>query len=160
MKMKTKRRKKRRRKRKKVITDMISRFRDFAISGFQITRSRNHEITRSVALLVLLLAAACVLPAHADSRSDARKPYALLFGTVYNAANHPVYGVKIKIRRADKKRAKWELYSDHQGEFAQRVPAGKADYVISTEAKKGQPAAETTIHIDADERKDFSLRLK
>src|SRR6185437_3297300 len=162
MRMKTKMRTKKKRKKKKVTTDVISRFREFAIWRFQITPSRNREITRLWTSLVLapLLVTACVLPAHADSRSDARKPYALLFGTVYNASNHPVYGVKIKIRRADKKRTKWELYSDHQGEFAQRVPAGKADYVISTEAKKGQPAAETTIHIDADERKDFSLRLK
>lgn len=160
--MKTKTRTRKKRKKKKVTTDLISRFRDFAIVRFQITRSRNREITRlwTSVFLALLLVSACVLPAHADQRSDARKPYALLFGTVYNAANHPVYGVKIKIRRADKKRAKWELYSDHQGEFAQRVPAGKADYVVSTEAKKGRPAAETTIHIDADERKDFSLRLK
>jgi hypothetical protein len=148
-----------------VITDLNLRFRDFAIWRFQITRSRNREIPRlaarlTPALLALILAVCCVLPAHADRRSDARKPYALLFGTVYNSANHPVYGVKIKIRRAGKKHAKWELYSDHAGEFAQRVPAGKADYVVSTEAKKGQPSAETTIHIDADERKDFSLILK
>ena len=110
-------------------------------------------------LLALFLAAFC-LNAGADSKSDARKPYALLFGTVYDTTNRPAFGVKIKIRRADKKRAKWELYSDHQGEFAQRVPAGKADYVISTDTKKGQPNAETTVHIDNDERKDFSLRLK
>lgn len=110
-------------------------------------------------LLALLLAGSC-FNTSADSKSDARKPYALLFGTVYDASSRPAFGVKIKIRRADKHRAKWELFSDHQGEFAQRVPAGKADYVISTDTKKGQPNGETTVHIDNDERKDFSLHLK
>ncbi|HWC17779.1 MAG TPA: hypothetical protein VG498_12240, partial [Terriglobales bacterium] len=98
----------------------------------------------------------------ADSKSHARDPYALLFGTVYDSNNRPAYGVKIKIRRADQKKAKWELMSDHQGEFAQRVPAGKADYIISAEVKtpKGEPKPELTVHVDSDERKDFVLRLK
>ena len=52
--------------------------------------------------------------------------------------------------------------SDHQGEFAQRVPAGKADYIISADVKipKGEPKPELTVHVDNDERKDFVLRLK
>jgi hypothetical protein len=41
--------------------------------------------------------------------------------------------VRVKIRRADQKQAHWELYSDHQGEFAQRVPAGAADYLVWAE---------------------------
>ena len=39
------------------------------------------------------------------------------------------------IRRADQKKAKWELNSDHSGEFAQRLPAGKADYVVWADMK-------------------------
>jgi hypothetical protein len=103
--------------------------------------------------------AVCV---QADSRQHARDPYALLFGTVYGPDERPEYGVHIKIRRADQKRPKWELISDHQGEFAQRVPAGKADYVITADVKtpKGQAKPELTIHVDNDERKDFVLHLK
>ena len=52
------------------------------------------------------------------------QPYALIFGTVWGPDDHPLYGVKVKIRRADQKKAHWELYSDHNGEFAQRVPPG------------------------------------
>jgi hypothetical protein len=58
------------------------------------------------------------------------KTYAVIFGTVWGLDDHPVYGVKIKIRRENEKKARWELYSDHNGEFAQRVPPGKQDYVI------------------------------
>jgi hypothetical protein len=113
-------------------------------------------------LILLLMLAASPYTAAANSKSDARKPYALLFGTVFDAAGHPVYGVKVTIRRADQKKAKWELYSDHQGEVAQRVPAGEADYIITADVKsaKGAPKPETTVHIEKEERKDFSLHLK
>jgi hypothetical protein len=51
------------------------------------------------------------------------KPYALIFGTVFDPEGHTLYGVKVKIRRADEKKARWELYSNHTGEFAHRVPS-------------------------------------
>ncbi|HMC30227.1 MAG TPA: hypothetical protein VKL99_05290, partial [Candidatus Angelobacter sp.] len=90
--------------------------------------------------------------------------YALIFGTVWQG-EQPVYGVKIKIRRADEKKPHWELYSDHRGEFAQRVPAEKADYVVraETEPKKHAPRLSTDevrVHIDGEERRDISLHLK
>lgn len=105
-----------------------------------------------------LVAAQCFLTA-ADSKRHERDPYALLFGTLYGPDERPAYGVKIKIRRADQKKAKWELMSNHQGEFAQRVPAGKADYIITADVK-GNPKAELTVHVENDERKDFVLRMK
>jgi hypothetical protein len=91
-------------------------------------------------------------------------PYALIFGTVWDAQGRPAYGIPIKIRRADQKKAKWELLSDHRGEFAQRVPAGKADYIVwaDIKPKKGQKDAkpiETTAHIENDERIDIGLHL-
>jgi hypothetical protein len=95
-----------------------------------------------------------------DKKPDVRKEYALIFGTVWNAQQRPVYGVRVKIRRADEKKAKWELTSNHSGEFAQRVPAGTADYVVWAELPKHKgPAAETKVHIDNDERTDIGLHL-
>lgn len=117
-------------------------------------------IIRCLALFLAIASAG--VSVRADSRQHARDPYALLFGTVYGPNDQPEYGVHIKIRRADQKRPKWEVMSDHQGEFAQRVPAGKADYIITADVKtpKGQPKPELTIHVDNDERKDFVLHLK
>lgn len=91
-------------------------------------------------------------------------PYALIFGTIWDANNRPIHGVPIKIRRADQKKAKWQLVSDRRGEFAQRVPAGKADYIIwaDIKPKKGQKDVkpiETTAHIENDERVDVGLHL-
>lgn len=111
----------------------------------------------SIALLGSVLLAS--LAAH--PRDDPRKPYALLFGTVYGADDHPAYGIKVKIRRAEEKKARWELYSDHRGEFAQRLPAGAADYVVWADVNgpKDQPKPEAKVHIDNDERVDISLHL-
>lgn len=109
-------------------------------------------------------------PAQAASPAKNLKPsdaYALIFGTVWGPDDHPVYGVKVKIRRAQDKKAKWEIYSDHAGEFAQRFPAGKADYVVWADLKgvktaDGQPlrlAQEVTVHVEYDERVDIGLHL-
>ena len=93
--------------------------------------------------------------------ADAKKNYALIYGTVWGAEDHPVAGVPITIRRASDKKPKWELVSDKRGEFAQRVPVGKQDYIIQANIKtpRGQPKPEITVHIDDDERKDVGIRL-
>ncbi len=102
----------------------------------------------------------------ADQKHD--KPYALIFGTVWGPDNRPLYGVKVKIRRADQKKAHWELYSDHNGEFAQRVPEGPADYLVwadlkgykSLGGKQLRQDGEVKVHIENDEREDTGLHLK
>jgi hypothetical protein len=115
--------------------------------------------------LVSLLA-----PASArGSGGEKPKPYALIFGTVWDPDGHPLYGIKVKIRRATDKanKARWELYSNHTGEFAQRLPAGTADYIVWADVKgvkvsSGQrlkPGSEVTVHIDNDERSDIGLHL-
>ncbi len=126
-----------------------------------------HVTGLSLALALLLLPCTNSLQAS-NAQQDPHKPYALIFGTVWGPDDRPVYGVKVKIRRAEQKRAKWELYSDHSGEFAQRLPAGQADYVVWAETKglksmKGkqlEPGTEVTVHIQGDERADIGLHLK
>lgn len=74
----------------------------------------------------------------------------------------------MKIHRATEKKVRWELYSDHNGEFAQRLPVGKADYVVSADLKglksaSGQPlqlVSDVPVHIEKDERADIGLHLK
>jgi hypothetical protein len=97
------------------------------------------------------------------------KPYALIAGTVWGPDDRPVYGVSVKIRKGtDKpKKVRWELYSDHMGEFAQRVPAGEADYILWADLKGFKPAdgkplrlvQEVTVHVYNDERQDVGLHL-
>ena len=105
----------------------------------------------------------------AEKKLKPTDPYALIFGTVWGPDNRAVYGITVKIRRAtDKeKKARWELTSDHSGEFAQRVPAGKADYVVWADLKGvkttyGVPlhlVEPVEVHIENDERVDIGLHL-
>lgn len=115
----------------------------------------------AVAALVALLAAGT---ARAQDPAPKQPPYALIFGTVYGPDDRLVYAASVQVRRSDGKKVKRgdELRSDHQGEFALRVPAGKADYIIRAEWKDGKRrlAAETKVHVDFDERVDVGLHLK
>lgn len=103
----------------------------------------------------------------APKSKDKTKPYALIAGTVWGPDDRPIYGVTVKIRRAKDKKAKWEVYSDHMGEFAQRVPAGESDYILWADLKGYKPAdgkplrlpQPVTVHIYNDERQDTGLHL-
>jgi hypothetical protein len=119
----------------------------------------------------LSIAVAGILPVakgiSASNKLKPNDPYALIFGTVWGPDDRPVYGIKVNIRRAAKKKPEWELYSDHAGEFAQRVPAGQGDYVVGADLKgvktrDGQPlrlAQEVDVHVEYDERVDIGLHL-
>jgi hypothetical protein len=131
------------------------------------------KLRTSPALLVPAILLALLFPVFGDQgRLEAApksklKPYALIIGTVWGPDDRPVYGVKVKIRRAKDKKAKWEMYSDHNGEFAQRVPAGECDYILTADLKGFKPAdgkpvhllKEVTLHVFNDEREDTGLHL-
>jgi len=118
-------------------------------------------------VLVLALAAVRSQPDVLAASKPKSKPYALIAGTVWGPDDHPVYGVTVKIRRAKDKKPKWQVYSDHLGEFAQRVPTGESDYILSADLKGFKPAdgkplrlvQEVTVHIYNDEREDTGLHL-
>ncbi len=101
------------------------------------------------------------------SQSHQKQNYALIAGTVWGPDDRPVYGILVKIRRAKDKKPKWEIYSDHHGEFAQRVPTGDADYILTADLKglktpDGKPlrlVKEVTVHVYNDEREDTGLHL-
>ena len=120
-----------------------------------------------LALLVIFTLVAHTAAAQKELKPG--QPYALIFGTVWGPDDRPVYGVRVKIRRAQDKPSKtrWELVSDHQGEFAQRLRAGKADYVVwadlkgfkSPDGKTLHSGQEVPVHVENDERVDIGLHL-
>jgi hypothetical protein len=107
------------------------------------------------------MAASPLSPGADPQKNTASKDYALIVGTVWGPDDRAVAGVPIKIHSATGKKAKWELVSNSRGEFAQRVPPGRQDYVIEADIKtaKGQPKPEITVQIQDNERKDVGLHL-
>src|SRR5919108_6285663 len=82
---------------------------------------------RALVALASIAFLIAVTPALGKDKKDKGKnlrEYAVMIGTVYGKDQRPLYGAKIKIRRLDQKKGKYELISDHNGEFAQRVPPG------------------------------------
>jgi hypothetical protein len=140
-------------------------------------RFRTHVFAR-LASAVFLLLIVILLPQlsatfsspndlRAASALKAKNNYAVIAGTVWGPNDHPVYGVLVKIRPAKDKKPKWQVYSDHMGEFAQRVPTGESDYFLTADLKgfkttDGRPlrlVKEVTVHIYNDEREDTGLHL-
>ena len=128
----------------------------------------------AAAWLALVVLGALIQPWALEDKRKPEKAYGLIFGTAYGPDDRPLYGVKITIRAEGKKRANWQLHSDHRGEFAQRVPAGPGDYLVQGEAeyapmgengkpqgsKKQKLRGETRVHIDGQERQDIGVHLK
>jgi hypothetical protein len=118
-----------------------------------------------VGLAVLCAVASTVAVPQEGSHE---KPYALIYGTVWGPDDRPIYGVAVKLRREGDKKPKWEGYSDHRGEFAFRVPAGKATYYLLPDLKglkrpdgsKLQLDEPVKVEIQYDERVDTGLHLK
>jgi hypothetical protein len=130
------------------------------------------SVFRSCLLLLFLVCSASWFFSVANASSAPKKlkptdPYALIFGTIWGPDDRPVYGVKVLIRRSSDKKPKWDLYSDHHGEFALRVAAGKEDYIVGADLKgvktqDGHPAhlvEEVPVHVEYDERVDIGLHL-
>ena len=128
-----------------------------------------------IAIAAVLALCLLVVPAFSSSEQDRKvlqEHYGLIFGTAYGPDDRPLYGVRITIHPFEKKHPNWEWVSDHRGEFAQRVPPGPADYVITGQIEvvpleNGKPQAskkkrlkgEAKVHIESEERHDFSLHL-
>jgi hypothetical protein len=111
---------------------------------------------RSLHLIIALLVLAGV--AAAGDKKSQDKPFALIAGTVWGADNRPAARVKVRIRRAEEQKFLWERVSDSRGEFAVRVPAAPADYVVVADLG-GKRSAETKVHIEFDERTEIGLHL-
>jgi hypothetical protein len=119
----------------------------------------------AIFLVAGICAVASVRPAFAqssESKKGAIQDYALIYGTVWGPNDQPVAGVPITIRRSIDKKPKWQLVSDRQGEFAQRVPVGKDEYIVQADIKmpKGEPKPEVTVQINDNERQDIGIHLK
>jgi hypothetical protein len=123
--------------------------------------TKSLSVLFSVAFLGGALYSAPLHPLPQSSSKPDSHDYALIFGTVWGPDSRPIAGVPIKIRRASEKKFRWEQVSNRSGEFAQRVPMGKQEYVVEADIKtaKGDPKPEVKVHIDDNERQDVGIHL-
>lgn len=132
-----------------------------------ITLNNTSSLVLRALILACLILSLTINPLHA--RQGSKPPnYALIFGTVWGPDDLPLYGVEVKIRVAGEKKARWEVRSNRLGEFEQRVPVGKQDYVLSADLKgyknpaykQLQRGPEVTVHVENDVRVDTGVHLK
>lgn len=124
-------------------------------------RSHRFHVLTFLSLIAILSA-----PMHGRDAKPLR--HAVILGTVWGPDDRAVPGVEVKVRRANEKKARWDVFSSRRGEFEVAVPAGKADYVVWAvikhyklpSGKHLQSSQEVTVHVDNDERADIGLHLK
>jgi hypothetical protein len=127
--------------------------------------ARASFVLRLVACLAILSVIAA--GAHARQRPTPND-LAVIFGTVWGPDDQPVYGVTVKIRRARDKKPRWEVHSNHLGEFEQFVPAGRETYVLWADTKGFktpdgrhlQAGEQVTVQIEGNERVNTGVHLK
>jgi len=110
-------------------------------------------------LAALLLAAGA---SAAEKRKSKVVPQAIVAGTVFQESGFLLRGARVVVTSAekpkDKPNDKKEAITDMQGEFAVRVPAGKARYTVAVNAP-GFVGDTKTVEITGDERLDLTFRL-
>jgi hypothetical protein len=127
---------------------------------------RRRRKTRIISLLIslLTLAAASILPALGDKKKDAAEPYVLLAGTVFQESGFALPNAEVVViqdpapETKHSKVKKMQALSDSRGEFAIRLPAGNAHYLLKVSAK-GFRDEEKPVTVQGEDRLDVTIQL-
>lgn len=109
----------------------------------------------------MLLALLCCLGVSAG---DKEKPYAVIAGTVFHEPGFALPGARVELRMTVpppgiKHPKSFTAQCNQRGEFAFRVPAGKAEYSLSVKAD-GFVGEEKPVTIESEERVDIYFTLR
>jgi len=144
--------------RKKKISDPQERFFRHPISRFS-----HLVIVRLIiafAGLAWLAGATLALgvPGEPQSSSKSHAHDFVIFATIFTDQGFALPGARVRIRRSDEKKFRWEAVSDHSGELAFRVPQA-LEYEMTVEARGYKTQ---TRHVDAreDNRADVTIRME
>ena len=112
-----------------------------------------------VGLVWLASAASIFVPAGgAQNSSGSHAHIFVIFATVFNDRGFALPGARVRVRRSDEKKFRWEGTSDHQGELAFRVPQG-AEYEMTIEARGFKPE-KRKIDAREDNQADLTIRME
>ena len=107
---------------------------------------------------VLLLAAVIAFSQPAFSQ-PANGGYAVVAGTVFNDRGFVIRGATVSLTpQGTSKLKKQQAVTDARGEFAFRLSSVQANWVVRVSIK-GFMAAEKTVEVTGEERKDVTLEL-
>ena len=110
-----------------------------------------------------LVLAVSVFAIFAGASQKASDSYAVVAGTVFRNTGFSLQGAEVTLHATTlppgvRKFKALKLISDGRGEFAFRVPAGKAVYTITVKAD-GYQTVEKSVSVNADERADVYFEL-
>jgi hypothetical protein len=94
---------------------------------------------------------------RAQSSSGSHAHDFLIFTTVFTDQGFALPGARVRVRRSDEKKFRWEGVSDHRGELAFRVPQN-AEYEMTIEAR-GFKLETRKIDAREDNRADLTIRM-
>jgi hypothetical protein len=118
------------------------------------------RLMTAIAGLTLLAGAAYAFEpaARAQSSSNSHAHDFVIFATIFTDRGFAFPGARVRVRRSEEKKFRWESVSDTRGELALRVPQD-AQYEMTVEARGFQMQ---TRKIDAREgnRADLSIRME
>ena len=123
----------------------------------------DHPILRGIlpfAMLMFVLAPGAVpcTAAGDEKRSDSHAHDFIIFASVFTERGFTLAGAKVRVRRTDERKFRWEAISDSRGELGVRVKQG-AEYELTIEAHGFKPQ---TRKIDAHEgnREDLTFQME
>jgi len=94
---------------------------------------------------------------RAQSSSTSHAHDFLIFTTVFTDKGFALPGARVRVRRSDEKKFRWEGTSDRRGELAFRVPQN-AEYEMTIEAR-GFKLETRKVDAREDNRADLTIRM-
>jgi hypothetical protein len=126
----------------------------------RIALSHEARLGCIVVLVLLVCTSSFFSPAAAVGRpqTGAHAHDFVIFATVFTDRGFALPGARVRVRREDEKKFRWEAMSDRQGELGIRVPQG-AEYQLTVEARGFK---EQTRKVDARDgnREDLTLQME
>jgi hypothetical protein len=113
-----------------------------------------------LAMLVCVLAPATVpgMAAGDEKQNNSHAHDFVIFANVYTERGFALPGAKVRVRRSDEQKFRWEAISDTRGELGIRVKQG-AEYELAIEARGFKPQTRK-IDARAGNREELTIQME
>jgi hypothetical protein len=118
------------------------------------------RLTIALAGFVLLAGTTSVYgqPGAPQSSSKSHAHDFIIFTTVFTEQGFALPGARVRVRRTDEKKFRWEAVSDRRGELAVRVPQD-SEYEMTVEAR-GYKMLTRKVDATDGNRADLTIRME